>query len=75
MLSEEHEMIWLCGLGDALGDAADAAAAAAFGLECALNAIESTSTMMASGANATAEIRVAQIFMADLTSVDLEQLS
>jgi hypothetical protein len=53
MLSDEQEMIWLCGSGAAFGDAA--AAGFAFGLEWAVNAIESTRTMTASGANATAD--------------------
>jgi hypothetical protein len=81
MLSEEQEMIWLCGSGAAFGEAAaagDAAAAdaagdgAAFELECALNAIENTSTMIASGANATADHRFMRFtgrFMVDLASV------
>lgn len=71
-------MIWLCGSGDAFGDAADGAAAdvagagAAFELECALNAIENTRTMIASGANVTADNRFTRFagrFMVDLTSV------
>lgn len=71
MLSEEQEMIWPpCGSGD--GDAFGDAAAAAFGVEWALNAIESTRMMIASGANAIAENRLAGSFMGDLASVDLE---
>ena len=74
-------MIWLCGSGAAFGDAAGnaagdatavAGAGSALALECALNTIENTSTMIASGANATADnrfTRFAERFIADLTSV------
>ena len=67
MLSEEQEMIWLCGSGEAFGAAA--AAGDAFGLEFALNAIEKTRIMIAIGVNATAENRLAGFFMGDLTSM------
>jgi hypothetical protein len=80
MLSEEQEMIWLCGSGAAFGDAAGAGvpaeaagAGAAFELERALNAIENTRTMIASGANATADNLYARFaagsFITGLTSV------
>jgi hypothetical protein len=71
MSSEEQEMIWSCGSGDALGDAAGTAAADGAGaagaleLECALNATVKIRTMIASGANATAENRFAGSFIGD----------
>jgi len=68
-------MIWLCGSGVALADAAGADATGAAGgvafaiaLECVLNNIINTRTTIASGAIAIAENRLG-IFMADLTSV------
>jgi hypothetical protein len=66
MLSEEQEMIWDCGSGAAFGDAAGDAVGAgfAFALECVLKIIIKTKTMIASGANATAENRVGA-FIAD----------
>jgi hypothetical protein len=75
MLSEAQEIIWPpCGSGEAFGDAfaAGAAADVAFALERVLNIIMKTRTMIASGANAIAENRIAGSFIGDLASVDLE---
>ena len=75
MLSEEQEMIWLCGSGEAFGAAAfgdapgDAAGAGlAFALECVLNTIMNTRRIIASGADAIAENRLGT-FIVGLTSV------